>query len=127
MSLATSTAHTEYEGDLMYQQYITLQDELVTQPPDYQSSSRSGSSISCEEPELQRTVAIIKPDALKYKDVILRAVKEAGLKIIQVSITDLDTSLFCHIHDKLEMWQFFCSIFCFPYQWKNNHRHTDGT
>lgn len=86
MSLATTPAITECEGDLLYEQYIAFQDELVTRPPDYTNSSKSSSTISCNEPDLQRTLAIIKPEAMKYKDVIIRAIKEAGLKIINVSI-----------------------------------------
>lgn len=86
MSLATTPAVTEFEGDFLYQQYIAFQDELVTNPADYTSTSRTSTSISCDEVELQRTLAIIKPEALKFKDVIIRAIKEAGLKIISVSI-----------------------------------------
>ncbi|KAF5275823.1 hypothetical protein FQR65_LT04061 [Abscondita terminalis] len=40
------------------------------------------STISCVEPEIQRTLAIVKPDAMKYEDVILRAINQAGLFIL---------------------------------------------
>lgn len=86
MSLATTPALTECEGDLSYQQFITMNDDLIQAHVACSSSSKSTSSISCYESKLQRTIAIIKPDALKYKDVVLRAVREAGMKVINVSI-----------------------------------------
>ncbi|KAF5305453.1 hypothetical protein FQA39_LY01544 [Lamprigera yunnana] len=46
------------------------------------SESLVSSTISCIEPEIQRTLAIIKPDAVKYQDAILRAITEAGLYIL---------------------------------------------
>lgn len=85
MSLATTPTITECEGDLFYQQYVAFREELITHPPDYSSTSRSTTSISCDDQELQRTLAIVKPDALKYRDVVVRAIKEAGFKILNVS------------------------------------------
>lgn len=44
------------------------------------------SIISCVEPELQRTIAIVKPEAMPYEDVVLRAINESGFSIIHVNL-----------------------------------------
>ncbi|KAI4457723.1 nucleoside diphosphate kinase [Holotrichia oblita] len=73
------TARSDYEG------YHTI-DYLQFLPPTIgqeDSSTYKSSTISCIEPELQRTVAIVKPDAMKYEDVVVRAINEVGFSIIQ--------------------------------------------
>lgn len=40
------------------------------------------SLVSCDESGLQRTLAIVKPDAVKYENVIIRAIQESGLFIL---------------------------------------------
>ncbi|XP_018567234.1 nucleoside diphosphate kinase homolog 5-like [Anoplophora glabripennis] len=88
LSPATSnTARTEYEGDFLYDQFVEFRATLPPPSPDYESTVSS--TISCVEPELQRTLAIIKPEAIKYKDVVLRAINESGLKIINKRIIHL--------------------------------------
>lgn len=52
-------------------------------------ASYISSSISCVEPEMQRTLAIVKPEYMKYEDVIMRAINEAGFTIIRVSTTTI--------------------------------------
>ncbi|KAJ8939158.1 hypothetical protein NQ314_011208 [Rhamnusium bicolor] len=83
----TNTARTECEGDFYYQQFFGYQPLLPPPSPGYVSSITS--TISCEEPELQRTLAIIKPEAMKYKDVVLRAINEAGFKILNQRVIHL--------------------------------------
>lgn len=39
----------------------------------------------CPQPTYQKTVIIVKPEAMSYKDVIIRAIKTEGLDIIDVS------------------------------------------
>ncbi|GJQ68928.1 hypothetical protein Trydic_g6115 [Trypoxylus dichotomus] len=72
------SGRTDYEGDqdLDYFQFLKptmRQDE---------SSTYKSSTISCLEPELQRTIAIVKPDAMVYEDVVVRAINEAGFSTI---------------------------------------------
>lgn len=86
LSPASTTARTQCEGDFDYQQFYIS--PMYPQDSTYKaglgSSSSSSTSLPCDENTLQRTLAIIKPDALGYKDVVLRAINQAGLKIVNV-------------------------------------------
>ncbi|CAG9861431.1 unnamed protein product [Phyllotreta striolata] len=83
LSPATTRTVTELEGDLYYQQFVEFQPPpLPPIPPAEYAASSSESSISCREAELQRTLAILKPSSIKYKDVVVRAITDAGLKIL---------------------------------------------
>lgn len=46
----------------------------------------------CTCPRLQRTLAIIKPETVKFKDVILRAIKNYELDVLAVSLFNFTTS-----------------------------------
>ncbi|KAJ8973949.1 hypothetical protein NQ317_013389 [Molorchus minor] len=70
---------TELEGDF-YRQFLEFRPPLPRPIPSYGSSISS--TISCVEEPLQRTIAIIKPEAMRYKDVVLRTINESGLRII---------------------------------------------
>lgn len=48
-------------------------------------ATTESSTVSCVEPELQRTLAFVRPEAMQYQDVIVRAVTEAGFSIIRVN------------------------------------------
>ncbi|KAJ8911579.1 hypothetical protein NQ315_016116 [Exocentrus adspersus] len=88
LSPATSnTVRTECEGDFLYEQFVEFRTALPPATPDY--GSTTSSTISCGEPELQRTLAIVKPEAMKYKDVVLRAITESGLKVVNKRILHL--------------------------------------
>lgn len=51
---------------------------------EYTSPYSGGSSISIEIPQLERTLAIIKPDAVYFEDVVTRKILGEGFKILQV-------------------------------------------
>ncbi|XP_050300698.1 nucleoside diphosphate kinase homolog 5-like [Anthonomus grandis grandis] len=102
-------ARTEHEGDLDYQQfYISplyhqagghldhVDDDGLQSP----ISGTTTSSISCDENTLQRTVAIIKPEAMYYKDVTLRAIRAAGLKIVHTRHVHLTPEQVSEIYEK---------------------------
>ncbi|KAK5649662.1 hypothetical protein RI129_000691 [Pyrocoelia pectoralis] len=72
-----STTHEEY--DTYQYSSPTFMKELHEY--DLQSGSYSVST-SGGEPQLQRTLAIVKPEAVHYEDVILRAIANAGIKLI---------------------------------------------
>ena len=82
MSPASSISdRTVDEGDYrVYEKYLQL--PIFEKPREY--SSYSSSTISCEEMELQRTVLIVKPDAMVYEDVVLREVFQVGFTIVDV-------------------------------------------
>ncbi|CAH1104603.1 unnamed protein product [Psylliodes chrysocephalus] len=82
LSPATTRTVTELEGDLYYQQFVEFHPPSILPVPPAEYASSSESSISCREAELQRTLAILKPDAIKFKDVVIRAINESGLKIL---------------------------------------------
>lgn len=48
-------------------------------------TSTETSSIQCEEMDYQRTLAIVKPEAMKYQDVICRKIIDSGFYLIQVN------------------------------------------
>ncbi|CAG9826839.1 unnamed protein product [Diabrotica balteata] len=96
LSPATTPAVTDLEGDIYYQQFADY--ELPPQADHYGSSSTS--TLSCKEPDLQRTLAIVKPDGMKYKDVILRAIKGAGIKMLQERIVHLSPEQVSEIYAK---------------------------
>ncbi|XP_074042872.1 nucleoside diphosphate kinase homolog 5 [Leptinotarsa decemlineata] len=73
---------------------------LCFPPVDDYAGTSTASSISCHEPELQRTLAIIKPDGLQYKDVVLRAINEAGLKILNQRLLHLSPEQVSDIYSK---------------------------
>jgi hypothetical protein len=74
-----TTARTVYEGDFDYSRFVPFLGGLSL--PAFSTES----TISCEEPGLQRTLAIIKPEAMIYKDVVLKAIVDKGFSIIGVS------------------------------------------
>lgn len=47
-------------------------------------SSVTSSFVSCEETGLQRTIVIVKPDAVKFKEAIYRVIFESGFQILGV-------------------------------------------
>lgn len=47
-------------------------------------STTETSSVSCEEMDYQRTLAIVKPEAMKYQDAIQRKILDSGFSVIQV-------------------------------------------
>jgi nucleoside diphosphate kinase len=71
-----TTARTVYEGDFDYSRFVPFLGGLSL--PAFSTES----TISCEEPGLQRTLAIIKPEAMIYKDVVLKAIVDKGFSII---------------------------------------------
>lgn len=79
-----TTARTVCEGDFDYGVFSPYYGKMSIPP--YSTES----SISCEEPRLQRTVAIIKPEAMMYKDVVLKAIVDKGFSIVNVSIIYLN-------------------------------------
>ncbi|KAJ8962219.1 hypothetical protein NQ318_018191 [Aromia moschata] len=93
----TGTARTEVEGDF-YRQFLEYRPSFPPALPDYGSSISS--SISCEEPDLQRTIAIIKPEAIKYKDVVLRTINASGLRIVNAK---KDTLLWVKEHGVMRL------------------------
>lgn len=74
------SARSDYEGHYAID-YLQFLPPTVGQED---SSTYKSSTVSCIEPDLQRTVAIVKPDAMKYEDVVVRAINDAGFSIIQV-------------------------------------------
>ncbi|KAG5877455.1 hypothetical protein JTB14_026509 [Gonioctena quinquepunctata] len=99
LSPATTPADTEYEGDLFYQHFVRVHTRFE-QPGAFDYASSSSTTVSCDEPDLQRTLAIIKPDALQYKDVVLRAINEAGLKILSQRLLHLSPEQVSDIYAK---------------------------
>lgn len=77
------SARTVHEGDHLYETsaFLHLLEEFGK---DKGYSSSETSSIVCEDLEFQRTLAIVKPEAMKYQDVICRQVIDSGFSIIQV-------------------------------------------
>ncbi|KAL1505901.1 hypothetical protein ABEB36_005354 [Hypothenemus hampei] len=102
LSPASTAARTEHEGDLEYQQFFLspLYQSDVTYKPGLDTILTSSTSLSCEENSLQRTVAIIKPDAMCYKDVVLRAINKAGLKIVNQRLIHLTPEQVSEIYEK---------------------------
>ncbi|XP_057670911.1 nucleoside diphosphate kinase homolog 5-like [Diorhabda carinulata] len=98
LSPATTPAVTELEGDLYYQHFVDFQPPLGPPQPDYASSSES--TISCKEPELQRTLAIIKPEAIQFRDVVVRAIYESGIKILNERVIHLTPEQVSEIYAK---------------------------
>ncbi|XP_017772057.1 PREDICTED: uncharacterized protein LOC108559327 [Nicrophorus vespilloides] len=76
------SARTVHEGD--YYDYMEFLIEPLEKGPLPELSTISSSYISCVEPELQRTIAIIKPEAMCYKYVVLRAINEVGFQIVGI-------------------------------------------
>lgn len=74
---------TVNEGDYYYYDYRTYFKYFPLEAP--KILSVPSSSISCVEEELQRTLAIVRPHAMVYQDVILRAIFEAGFAFIHVN------------------------------------------
>ncbi|CAH0559144.1 unnamed protein product [Brassicogethes aeneus] len=86
LSPASTASKSINEGDFFdYHDFIPP--EIFLPIGTYPSSSST--SISCVEPTLQRTICIIKPEAMEYKDVVLRAVTEEGLHIISKRLVHL--------------------------------------
>nr|AEE62199.1 unknown [Dendroctonus ponderosae] len=101
LSPASTVAHTEYEGDLDYQQfYVSPLYHDVPYKAGLGSTTTSSSSISCDDSTLQRTVAMIKPEALCYTDVVLRAIGKAGLKIVHQRTVHLTPEQVSEIYEK---------------------------
>lgn len=77
------SARTVNEGDHMYDPaaFVYLLEEFGKG----RTYTNTTSSISCEELDLQRTLAIVKPEAMKYQDVIQRKILDSGFTIIQVN------------------------------------------
>lgn len=72
--------------------------DTIIQTKEVDEVSFVTSYISCIEPQLQRSVAIVRPDAMVYEDVILRAVNEVGFSIIQVSVKIITSKFLEIIH-----------------------------
>ncbi|XP_022905236.1 nucleoside diphosphate kinase homolog 5-like [Onthophagus taurus] len=95
-----------YEGDVDYL-------KLIEPKPKYlpiSISSISSSTISCVEPHLQRTIAIVKPEAMVYQDVVLRAITNAGFSYIARRVIHFTPE---------EVSEFFCQYYgspAFPHQ-----------
>ncbi|ENN78537.1 hypothetical protein YQE_05002, partial [Dendroctonus ponderosae] len=101
LSPASTAAHTEYEGDLDYQQfYVSPLYHDVPYKAGLGSTTTSSSSISCDDSTLQRTVAMIKPEALCYTDVVLRAIGKARLKIVHQRTVHLTPEQVSEIYEK---------------------------
>ncbi|KAF7282957.1 hypothetical protein GWI33_001640 [Rhynchophorus ferrugineus] len=101
ISPASTTARTEHEGDFDYQRFYVsplVDDQELCKPRT--SVSSSSTSISCEENVLQRTIAIIKPEAMEFKDVVLRAIDKGGLKIINKRTLHLTPEQVSEIYEK---------------------------
>lgn len=77
LSPASLSIRTVHEGDYDYQDFLV---------PIHEEEISTTSYMSCIEPEYQRTIAIIKPEAMIYKDVIMRALFFAGFNIMHVSL-----------------------------------------
>lgn len=80
------SVRTEHEGgiyDYTSPEFMKMLHDIG--PRDGDEISFETSYVSCVEPELQRTIAIVRPDAMQYEDVIMRAVHEVGFSIIRVS------------------------------------------
>ncbi|XP_018320118.1 nucleoside diphosphate kinase homolog 5-like [Agrilus planipennis] len=58
------------------------------------------SSVSCIEPLLQRTLAIIKPEAMQYKETVLRAIRDAGFTVIRERTIHLTPEQVSEIYNK---------------------------
>nr|CAH7740003.1 unnamed protein product [Callosobruchus chinensis] len=98
-----TAARTEYEGDLAYQHLLdAFRPEAANLSiGDLRSTLSSVSTkLGCEDALPQRTLAIVKPEAMKYQDVVLRAVKEAGLKILAQRVIHLTPEQVSEIYQK---------------------------
>lgn len=76
-----------HEGDFIYESpsFMRLLEQFG-RVDEY--ASTESSTVSCIEPELQRTLAFVRPEAMQYQDVIVRAITEGGFSIIRVNITN---------------------------------------
>nr|CAI5858078.1 unnamed protein product [Callosobruchus analis] len=98
-----TAARTEYEGDLAYQHLLDAfrPEAADLSIGDLRSTLSSVSTeLECEDALPQRTLAIVKPEAMKYQDVVLRAVKEAGLKILAQRVIHLTPEQVSEIYQK---------------------------
>ncbi|CAG9823554.1 unnamed protein product [Phaedon cochleariae] len=104
LSPATTRTGSEHEGDLSYRQFVHFRPpDFAAQQQDFDSgsaSSRSSASAACDQSEPQRTLAIVKPEAVRFKDVVLRAVWEAGLKILDQRLIHLSPEQVSEIYAK---------------------------
>jgi len=92
--------HYEATGYEPYYDHLRILIEpidLLELPP---RSTPSTSYLSVVEPELLNTIAIIKPDAMQYKDVVLRAISQAGFQIIGYRILHLTPEQVSEIYAK---------------------------
>lgn len=80
---------SSYEGDYDYYRHLYNLHGRGKEESHDDGSLGTESTVSCHIPELQCTVAIIKPEAMQYEDVVIRAVKEAGFSIINSRLVHL--------------------------------------
>ncbi|XP_030753092.1 nucleoside diphosphate kinase homolog 5-like [Sitophilus oryzae] len=102
LSPASTAAHTICEGDFDYQDlyYLPMIHELPVTRARSTSTSSSSTSVPCEENILQRTLAIIKPEAVEFQDVVLRAVDKAGFRIVHRRNIHLTPEQVSEIYEK---------------------------
>ncbi|EEZ98594.1 nucleoside diphosphate kinase homolog 5 [Tribolium castaneum] len=89
-----TTARTLCEGDFDYGAFAPFYGKMSLPP--YSTES----SLSCEEARLQRTVAIIKPEAMVYKDVVLKAIADKGFSIVNQRTLHLTPEQVAEIYEQ---------------------------
>lgn len=76
-----TTDRTQYEGDDNFDYKLFAPYPRNSTESDFLSTE----TIPCEEPLLQRTIAIIKPEAMIFQDVVLKIIRNSGFTILNVN------------------------------------------
>ncbi|XP_060524744.1 thioredoxin domain-containing protein 3 homolog isoform X2 [Cylas formicarius] len=98
---STASGRSEREGDFVdYYWPFYARDGAERRPVEGPDSSSSSSVASCAEHGLQRTLAIVKPEAFQFRDVVLRAVRESSLKIVNERVVRLTPEQVSEVYEK---------------------------